>query len=203
MSEFKVRTDPEYIDAILLWLTQPGQEEPDHNTAELIKELVKRIAELEAEVERKRMEIESAEAALREAAKAFVSDDRERLAEILTRGGARSKAYALALEHGKRIAELEAEVERLKDGREYSYAELEKLGFKSDIQGGPEDRLVAVAKIVRDRYYERPTRIKELEEALQGARKKLSEVRGHIVSDWQENAVQQAISILDDALEES
>lgn len=64
----------------------------------------------------------------------------------------------------KRIAEAEAEVDRMADGREATHAELEALGFKSDIQGGPEDSLVRVAKLVRERFYahERP-RIAELE----------------------------------------
>ena len=50
MSERKVRTDLEFINSILLWLTQSGQEEPDQWAADLIEYQVDRVAELEAQV---------------------------------------------------------------------------------------------------------------------------------------------------------
>jgi hypothetical protein len=66
----------------------------------------------------------------------------------------------------KRIAELEAKVRLHVEGNEWLHNELEALDFKSDWEGGPVDSLLRCAKKVRDRYRERPTRIKKLETAL-------------------------------------
>jgi hypothetical protein len=65
-----------------------------------------------------------------------------------------------------RIAELEAKVRLHVEGNEWLHNELEALDFKSDWEGGPVDSLLRCAKKVRDRYRERPTRIKKLETAL-------------------------------------
>ena len=65
-----------------------------------------RIQELERQVERLDQSYQTACAALREASNAFLANDRERMKDILTRFGAESKAFRLAMEHREEVARL-------------------------------------------------------------------------------------------------
>lgn len=161
------KRERDYFDRFTGEVTGPPSADDVAEQAEaIIEQKDERIAELEAALARKSTDVESAEAALREAVKAFVADDRERLAEILTREGARSKAFALALEHRKRVAELEAEVAQLRDADKASLEAItdgqrERIALKAEIEQKNERIAELEAKFERARsgvlaYLDRP-----------------------------------------------